>query len=97
MPRRTDWLTEFARPLAEDLAARCGSLKKVMSAGVMALDSLSPDEREYFMAKADGVNVKSALTPDEAFRKKVLEIVEDSQAIPAKKKPSRKANRAKAQ
>ena len=90
MPKRTDWLTEFARPLAEDLAARCGSLKKVMSAGVMALDSLTPEDREYFMAKADGVNVKPA-TIEANFRKKVLAIVKDAQAIPVRKKPSRKA------
>jgi len=52
---RTEWLTPIARERADKLAARCGSLKKVMSAGIMAFDSLSSDDRERFMALAEGI------------------------------------------
>lgn len=54
MSGRTDYLTEFAKPIADKMADRCGSLKKVLSAGVLALDALSPDLRELFMAMASG-------------------------------------------
>lgn len=54
MGSRTDWLTEVSKPVADRMAKRCGSLKKVLSAGVLALDSLSPELREVFMAKASG-------------------------------------------
>jgi len=32
MGTRTNDLTEFAKPVADELAARCGSLKRVLSA-----------------------------------------------------------------
>jgi len=59
MAGRTDWLTKFAKPVADDLAARCGSLKKVLSAGILALKALSAEEREKFMAAANGMELKS--------------------------------------
>jgi len=37
---------------------RCGSLKKVLSAGVLALDALSAEEREAFMACASGLEIE---------------------------------------
>jgi len=60
MTRRIDDLTEFAKPVADDLADRMGSLKRVLSAGVLALADLSPDKREYYMAKSVG---KEPLNP----------------------------------
>lgn len=95
MGGRTDWLTEVAKPVAEKLAARCGSLKKTLSAGIMALDFLSPSEREYFMAKAEGMITDSMPNPEEILREKILEIVKEAGAIPAKKKPSRGATSSK--
>jgi len=58
MSGRTDWLTDFAKPVADKLAAHCGSLKKVLSAGIMALDALSADDREKFMAEANGAKLE---------------------------------------
>lgn len=52
MAKRTNDLTEIAQPIANDLAARCGSLKRVLSAGVLALNALTPEQREVFMAQA---------------------------------------------
>jgi len=63
MAKRTNDLTEFAKLTADKLAARCGSLKKVLSAGIMALDALSAEEREKFMAAADGVKLESSTKP----------------------------------
>lgn len=57
MASRTEDLTDAAKPVADKLAARCGSLKKVLSAGVLALDSCSAEEREKFMAQASGLEV----------------------------------------
>ena len=58
MSGRSDWLTENAKIVADKLAARSGSLKKILSAGVIALDDMTADEREYYMAKADGVELE---------------------------------------
>jgi len=58
MAKRTNDLTEFAKPVADDLAARCGSLKKVLSAGILALKTLSAEEREKFMAAANGIELE---------------------------------------
>ena len=57
MGSRSDWLTEFAKPVADQLAIRAGSLKHVLSAGVMALDGCTASQREYYMARATGVEV----------------------------------------
>ena len=54
MSGRTDWLTYIAKPIADDLADRMGSLKRVLSAGIMALNDMTPDQREYYMAKSVG-------------------------------------------
>ena len=59
MATRTNDLTEFAKPVADRLAERCGSLKRVLSAGILALDSLSAEEREQFMAKATSSEVNN--------------------------------------
>lgn len=61
MATRTNDLTEFAKPAADKLAERCGSLKRVLSAGILALDSLSADEREQFMAKAIGADMENSI------------------------------------
>jgi len=63
MAKRTNDLTEFAKIVADKLAARCGSLKKVLSAGIMALDALSAEEREKFMAAANGVKLEPSIKP----------------------------------
>jgi hypothetical protein len=54
MARRTNDLTEFAQPVADELADRIGSLKRVLSAGVLALADLTAEQREYYIAKSVG-------------------------------------------
>ena len=65
MATRTNDLTEFAKPIADELANRCGSLKIVLSAGVLALNDLSPDKREHYMAKAIGEELELQQNPEE--------------------------------
>ncbi len=69
MSKRTDALTEVAKPVADRLAVRCGSLKKVLSASVLAFDALSAEERERYMAIAEGVDLNSS--------SQVLEMIEN--------------------
>ena len=57
MATRTQDLTEFSKPIADEMAARCGSLKHVLSAGVIALKAASPGMREIYMARATGKDV----------------------------------------
>ena len=57
MGTRIEDLTEFAQEPAQELVARLGFLKKVLSAGIMALYDLSPEFREYYMAKAVGLKI----------------------------------------
>lgn len=95
MATRTDDLTEFSKLLADELKAKYGNLKRVLSAGVLALNDMSAEEREYYMAKAIGVEVERPQRAEEQFRKKVLDIVKESQKIPAQKKSSRQIKSAK--
>lgn len=53
--KRTDWLTDTAKEKADILWKRYGSLKMVLSGGVMVMSEfLNAEEREYFMALAAG-------------------------------------------
>ena len=63
MATRTNDLTDYAKPIADEMAARMGSLKRVLSAGIIALSDLSPDQREYYMAKAVGQDIKESDSP----------------------------------
>lgn len=75
MATRTNDLTEFAKPVADQLAERCGSLKRVLSAGILALDSLSAEEREQFMAKATSADLKKA--PEKHKKPDLTESIEN--------------------
>ena len=57
MGRRTDELTEFAKPIADDLAETYGSLKRVLSAGVLSLAAQSAERQRFFLAAAGGKNL----------------------------------------
>ena len=58
MGSRTDWLTETSKPIADKLYAQLGSLKRVLSAGVLALHDQEPQMRQYYMAKAVGFEIE---------------------------------------
>jgi len=58
MATRIDDLEEFAKPVAAELVARSGNLKRILSAGVMALQDSSAETREYYMARAVGKEVE---------------------------------------
>lgn len=71
MARRTNDLTEIAKPIAESLADQTGSLKRVLSAGVMAFNELGPARRQYYIAKAGGVEISpesESPSEDEVYR-----------------------------
>lgn len=74
MPTRTDNLTEIAKPIADRLTAHCGSLKRILSAGVMALDACSAEEREMYMAAAIGAHYES---PEDARIKKSMLLLKE--------------------
>jgi len=71
MARRTDDLTEIAKPIAESLADQTGSLKRVLSAGVMAFNELGAAKRQYYITKAGGVEItpeSESPSEDEVYR-----------------------------
>lgn len=53
-------LTDPAIPIAQTLAKRVGSLKLALSAGIMALNKLSADEREKSIAEANGLLIEES-------------------------------------
>ena len=59
MGTRTDTLTEIAKPVADRMAARCGSLKHMLSAAVLAFEQLGSDDRERYMAAAIGATYQT--------------------------------------
>ena len=105
MPKRTEkLLTEFAKPIAEKLAARYGNLKVVMSAGVVSLEMISPADRDRAFAIANGQEKLPEApateppldTAELEFRQKVLQILKEAQAIPSEKKHGKSAKPLKA-
>ena len=89
MGTRTNDLTEFAKPIADNLANRCGSLKRVLSAGILALDDMSPGDREYYMAKAIGEEIERTYSTDAASRAKSVVDHAESRAKEIRKKRGR--------
>lgn len=67
MATRSNDLTEFAKPVADELAEKCGSLKRVLSASVLCLKDCTPEVREYYMSKAIGKN--TIPLPDDEIEK----------------------------
>lgn len=51
-------LTEFANPLARHYAKRYGSLKSVLSAGIVAFSKLEPAERDKMLDEANGLQTE---------------------------------------
>lgn len=95
MATRTNDLTEFAKPAADYLYKRIGSLKTVLSAGVIALSKLSPEEREKMIAEANGLGLEPLKGPEVEFRRRVLEIFQESQVFGEQKKCGRRTKKAK--
>ena len=86
-------MTEVSKPVAEELAQRCGSLKRVLSAGVLLLNDCTPEVREYYMAKAAGADLTEIKNPDETFRNRVSQIVRDTIALGQDKKSARRSKK----
>jgi hypothetical protein len=65
MATRLDDLTEPAQAAAEQMTNFIGSIKLVLSAGVIALSRLPAEAREMFVAEAQGVRpTRPAPDPD---------------------------------
>ena len=95
MATRTNDLIEFAKPIADYLYKRIGSLKIVFSAGVIALSKLSPDEREKMIGEANGIGLDALDSPETEFRKKVLQILQEAQADDKQTKRGQRAKPSK--
>jgi hypothetical protein len=65
-------LTEASQPVAEDLVRRTGSIKTVLSAGVIALSKLTADEREKMILEA---NTEPAIIEQPEIVRKTLKTV----------------------
>jgi len=95
MATRTNDLTEFAKPIADLLYKKMGSLKIVLSAGVIALSKLSAEQREQMIAEANGLGLETLSEPEEQFRKRVLAILQESKVVRQAKKAARQAKPSK--
>jgi len=100
MATRTNDLTEFAKPIADELVATSGSLKRILSAGVLALNDLTPHEKEIYMARAIGREPKPFSSDEDldeeirAFARSfavLTQKLERRAAANAQKKPRRKS------
>ena len=78
MPTRIEDLTVFAQLPGKEMAARCGTIKAALSAGIIALSKLSPDAREKAIAianGAEGVDLRIETLPSGAELDKLYEVV----------------------
>ena len=74
MATRIDNLTEIAKPIAQNMADRYGTLKNVLSAGVLLFSELTPEEREVYMAKAVGRDIGNT---EDRLREKIYRILDE--------------------
>ena len=74
MATRIDNLTEIAKPIAQNMADRYGTLKNVLSAGVLLFSELTPEEREVYMAKAVGRDIGNT---EDLLREKIYRILDE--------------------
>jgi hypothetical protein len=96
MGTRAEELCPAATPVATELAIRTGSLKVVLSAGVLALQRLSPAEREALIAEAQGVQLPPDQTSEAIFRRRILEVFQEIEAARKEDKARGRSRRAKA-
>ena len=88
-------LTEKAQLIKDDLAPIYG-LKNILSAGLILFGKLTDTEQKLAINEANSSLEEVPLpNPEVEFRRKVLEIVKEAQAIPSKKKLSRQAKSSK--
>lgn len=72
MPKRIEQiLTESARPVADRMAKRA-SLKLVLSAGIFAFESSTPEKREFYIDLANGLKANELLAKQ---RQKQLNVI----------------------
>jgi len=97
MKQTTVVLTEKSQVIKEDLAPIFG-LKNILSAGLLLFGSLTAIEQKLFIELANkSLAEESSQNPDkeQEFRRRILKILTEAQAIPAKKKLARKAKSSK--
>ena len=85
MATRIQDLELAAQPIARYLVERSGSIKRVMSAGVIALGQMTADERETFFAAAGGAPLpEKPLVP---MQKQLDEILQEVRRASLQRKP----------
>lgn len=88
MPKRTEkLLTEVAQPIAEKLAKR-SSVKLILSAGVLALNDQSAENRELYLDLANGVRPNELLAKQR--QKELIAIFESIEGDPGLSAPQKK-------
>ena len=92
MATRTEDLTEFAKPIANELTAKTGTLKRVLSAGVMALYDMTPEQREYYMAKANGLTLEAKPETDKNLDEQIRQLVRNAAVLTKKLQDHAAAN-----
>ncbi|MFH0826098.1 MAG: hypothetical protein V2B18_25385 [Pseudomonadota bacterium] len=95
MGTRTEDLMPAATPVARRLVRRCGSLKHILSAAVMAFEGLPPDVREVFMERAAG-EPSPLIWTETQFRAWLERVVPACEEVPQDTAPVRTAKSAKA-
>ena len=90
-------LNETAKKIKEKQTPYWG-LKNILSAGLLLFDRLSDSEQKKAIADVNLLPSEEEIAMeffkkgDSEFCRKVLHMMEESQKIPIKKKPARKAN-----
>lgn len=83
-------LTEKAQIIKEDLAPVFG-LKNILSAGLLLFGRLKSDEQKSTIAEANGSGLEPLRGSEVEFRRRVLEIFQEAQAVGGRKKRGRRA------
>ena len=95
MKQTTVVLTEKAQAIKEDLAPLFG-LKNILSAGLALFGKLTSDEQKKTIAEANSsLEVEPLQNPEEEFRKRVRQVLDELEVLPAKQRHGRKAKTSK--
>ena len=95
MSTRITDLKESVRPIAQHYNDAGFSIVDLINAGFVLLKDKSLDEVSYLIRVAKGIEVIDSDSAEQAFRKKILQILEDAKKIPLQKKPASRARSSK--
>jgi hypothetical protein len=90
--------SEAVIPLLNHWEKRLGlDLRDIINAGIVLFDAATAEQREQALIRANSASKEDfAHLPEDEFRRRVLQIVKDSQGILEEKKRGKKAKPSKA-